>query len=343
MISINRLLPFAVLLIAVSTTAAAQQPGSSQPAEDFGFGTVVVSPDDRTLASLDNSDIRLWDLASGKELRKLKGQASYKYVYAIAFTPDSRRLLSVSERTTEDKTNPDQTLREWDVASGKELRIAKVHGYEVDHVTFSADAKLIAMTSQLGTESIQVRVWDVASTTEVWVKVTYFGENAEVQFNLDKNIVASGGEWITLWEASTGKEIRTLDRDQSLIWSLAFSPNGKLLAGVSGNRSIRLWDVATGQELRTFRGHTDLSFSLAFSPDGNILASGSEDKTIKLWDVATGKELRTLRGHTDRVRSVTFTHDGRTLISCSKDGTIKFWRVSDGREMRTLRRSSLTL
>jgi len=118
--------------------------------------------------------------------------------------------------------------------------------------------------------------------------------------------------------------------------TVAFSPDGRMLASGSDDNTIKLWDVATGQELRTLTGHARQVSSVAFSSDGRTLASGSADKTIKLWDAATGQELRTLAGHADEVDSVAFSPDGRTLASGSADKTIKLWDVASGHELRTL-------
>ena len=119
-------------------------------------------------------------------------------------------------------------------------------------------------------------------------------------------------------------------------FSVAFSPDGKVLAAGTAEGQVRLWRVTDGQPLLTCEGHLGAVWSVAFSPDGRLLASGSTDGTVRLWEVSTGHSLKMLAGHTHQVWSVAFSPDGRLLASGSNDQTVRLWEVSTGQNLKTL-------
>jgi dipeptidyl aminopeptidase/acylaminoacyl peptidase len=126
--------------------------------------------------------------------------------------------------------------------------------------------------------------------------------------------------------------------NSGIVYSVAFSPDGKTIASGSGDNTIRLWDVGAGRLIRSIAGHGGAVRSVAFSPDGKMIASASEDKTIKLWQVSTGKHIRLFNGHTGSVYSVAFSPDGKTLASSSEEGNdsaLRLWDVNTGRLIRS--------
>jgi WD40 repeat protein len=121
----------------------------------------------------------------------------------------------------------------------------------------------------------------------------------------------------------------------SSIFSVAFSPDGRLLAAGSVNGEVRVWQAAGCRQLLALSGHQGWVWSVAFSPDGTLLASGGEDRIVRIWEVGTGQCLTTLHGHTDWIRSVTFSPDGSLLASSSDDGMIRLWEVRTGECLTT--------
>ena len=157
-----------------------------------------------------------------------------------------------------------------------------------------------------------------------------------VAFSPDGTLAS--GSWdgtAKLWNTETRKQIATLSQGStdSRVVSVAFSPNGEILAVVSS--VLGLWNVATKQQIATLRGEGQ-PYSVAFSPDGT-LATGLWNGTIELWDVGTKRQIATLKGHTQWVRSVSFSQDGTLLASGSNDGIIRLWDVMAREQIATLK------
>jgi WD40 repeat protein len=154
-----------------------------------------------------------------------------------------------------------------------------------------------------------------------------------------------GDKIIKVWDARTGRELRTLRGHAAEVTQVCFSPDGTRLASVGDNGAVKLWDASTGEELFALRGHTDRVWSVCFSPDGQLLATGGFDRTVKLWDARTGQQETTARTEIGAVSRVCFSPDGQHLawaVSDSMGGEVSLWDVRTERKLRTLWRHAAT-
>ncbi|QOV22771.1 WD40 domain-containing protein [Anabaenopsis elenkinii] len=250
------------------------------------------------------------------------------YVYSVGFSPYGQTIASGSR---------DNTIKLWDVQTGKVRHTLTGHSSSVVSVGFSPDGQTLVS----GSGDKTIKLWDVQTGNLRHTLTGHSRSVTSVGFSPDGQTLASGSvdKTIKLWDVHTGKVRHTLTGHSKSVNSVGFSPDGQTLASGSHDKTIKLWDVQTGKVRHTLTGHSGLFSgvrSVGFSPDGQTLASGSDDNTIKLWDVQTGKVRHTLTGHSEYVKSVGFSPDGQTLVSGSDDKTIKLWDVRTGKVRHTL-------
>jgi len=304
---------------------------------------------------------KLWDIATGKEIRMFKGHSSV--ISSVNFSPDGKYLITGSF---------DKTSKLWDINTDKEIRTFSGDSRLYCSVNFSPDGKFI-----LNSYKSAATLWEVETGKEIRNFKKHTGDIFSANFSPDGKFIITGG-WdgaVTLWDVDTGKEIKSFKGHSSMVssvdlsrdgkhiitansdntlklWNLSsskesrtlscpngvnsvnFSPDGKYIVTGYWNYPAKLWDMLTGKEIRTFRIHSAGDFSANFSPNVKYVATGRGSNAI-LWETTTGNQIRVYKGHSDDVRSANFSPDGKYVVTGSYDNTLKLWNIETGREIRT--------
>lgn len=305
----------------------------------------MFSHDGKTLASGDfMGDIQLWD--TNRRSKQVTFKTDSNYVRALAFSKNNKTLISESRGNIEmwgitagiqenAYTIPD-ALSGSSTASfndGTRLNRRKVS-------VFTPNSENLVIQTKNGIE-----IWDTlnAKNLRTSTKISEFWKTPAFD---GKMLATATGNATRLWNTNTDEEVATLQTPKGFIdgsletfnfrnfnvYSLAFTPDSKILAVGTGNKEIHLWDVATQQLTETMKGHQHAVCELAFSVDGTILASGDTGGKIHLWEFATRRPLKTYETSKGFIHRLTFSPDGKTLASLSnsnhrQDGTIFLWNV----------------
>ncbi len=303
--------------------------------------------------------------ADGSKVSKLLGHEDI--VSDVDFSPDGELLVTASE---------DNTIRFWDIETGRELAVLRGHKGAVTRTDFSPDGETLASSSGDKT----VRLWRVSDGTELrvlkhggWVRGVRFHPSGkliasasadsdvtmwdvetgaklksfhdyrlpgrDVAFSGDGNLVFNAGNFglIGVWDLESGDMIVILRGHQNFLHDLALSPDGRTLASTDYNPSVPHRDVAAAGRVKSRTpGHKNKVWAVRFSPDGKLLASTGFDNKVRLWDTESGALKRELVGHQDAILGARFSPSGKILASGSFDRTVRLWDVETGKTLNVL-------
>jgi WD40 repeat protein/serine/threonine protein kinase len=315
---------------------------------------LAFSPNDaRLVICSDDGLLSIWDVANEKVVGHYRGAMGITSI----FTADSNRVLTLEGGPA---------IRSRDVTRAPECLVLRGAAM---HVALSPDGKLVATSGKF------IVLWDADTGKKLHTMENKKGSLEALAFSPDGAFLAAaihrnytGG--VLVWDVKTGQLVKALpDPDLTTAapcTTVAFSPDGKLLAAGAVDRTVRVWDFDTGKERHRLGGHTRSLTGVAFTQDGKRLVSASgglqymvprdprepnplglmdDDRTaipdLKVWDVATGQELRTLSlPERDKEPQLALSPDGKTVVCGFQGNILRFYNLSTGELVAELKGSS---
>jgi RNA polymerase sigma factor (sigma-70 family) len=312
----------------------------------------ALSPDGKLVAAAAGKNVVLFDVRTGREVRKLTGDADYRHPTPVAFAADGASVAAAAG---------DGSVRVYRPATGEAYAHLPAQPGGVRCLAFTEGQRLVTAGGSL--KEPTVRVWDLpterlarefplraADSIRVMPLTlspdgrTLAGEIASTARKPQGQGVVVFTEYrLGLWDVATGTERHRLGAEQEPLWAAAFSADGSAVAVNGMANHVIVWETATGRERTRLDGHPegcrpDGLAQLAFSPDGGRLAAGGDGCTVHLWDLATGQEIGPAAdAHHAAVGALAYSPEGRVLATGGDDHAVRLWDAATGRPLRVLR------
>jgi len=255
-------------------------------------------------------------------------QVFVKRVVAVAFSTDGTLLTGESDQGE---------IKTWDARTGEVKQELVDEQDEPSLVTASADGKSLAEFTKG-----QLFFWSADSGSKRAVPLADGKSVTALALTADGRMLAlSRGSKVTLLSPNGAVE-NELPVQEGVVNRLAFSRDGRLLAGADQFGNVNLWDAHTGRLEKKWATQAEIT-SFAFSVKGLLLATAAPDKTISIWNVQTGTALQKFHKHSDTINALEFSPDDRLLASGSDDRTIVLWEVATGKSKHTFKRHDQTV
>ncbi len=220
----------------------------------------------------------------------------------------------------------DQRIALWDVAQGSHIGTLEARTH-VNCLAFSPDGEQLLAG---GRDRHGFVVWDLQTLSRHHsLRIDHWANRAA--WSPDRKTIAAASDLpgpVQLYDAESARPRMTLARQDTEIYALAFSPDGRMVVSGGADANVTLSDAASGETISVLRGHIGSVLDLTFSPDGNLLASAATDGTVRLWDIPERRERAVFSVGKDKsITTVCFSPDGRTLVAVEGDH-LHIWRAA---------------